>query len=49
MSPLENWHCKVELAQEIKHIEDRVLRRELNDILAKAPTISKKTTTSRTW
>jgi uncharacterized protein (DUF2252 family) len=35
MSPLENWHCKVELAQEVKHIEDRALRRQLYAILAK--------------
>ena len=34
---------------EVKHIDDRALRRELYDILAKAPTTSKKTTTSRTW
>ena len=35
-SPLEIWHSKVELAREIERIEDRVLRRELQGILAKA-------------
>src|SRR5713101_4157516 len=35
MSPLENWHCKVELAQEVKHIDDRALRRQLYAILAR--------------
>ena len=36
LSPLEIWHSKVLLAREIERIEDRVLRRELLGILAKA-------------
>src|SRR5262245_56619179 len=36
LSPLEIWHSKVMLAEEIERIEDRVLRRELESILAKA-------------
>jgi uncharacterized protein (DUF2252 family) len=36
LSPLEIWHTKILLAQEIERIEDRVLRRELQSILAKA-------------
>jgi uncharacterized protein (DUF2252 family) len=35
VSPLEVWHSKIELAQEIKHIEDRALRRQLHSIVAK--------------
>jgi uncharacterized protein (DUF2252 family) len=36
LSPLEIWHSKIELAQEIEHIGDAALRRKLKDILAKA-------------
>jgi uncharacterized protein (DUF2252 family) len=36
LSPLEIWHSKIMLALEIERIEDRVLRRELQSILAKA-------------
>jgi uncharacterized protein (DUF2252 family) len=36
LSPLEIWHSKIMLAREIERIEDRVLRRELQSILAKA-------------
>jgi uncharacterized protein (DUF2252 family) len=35
LSPLEIWHDKIELAQEIQHIEDRALRRRLYAIVAK--------------
>jgi uncharacterized protein (DUF2252 family) len=36
LSPLEIWHSKIMLEREIERIEDRVLRRELQNILAKA-------------
>jgi uncharacterized protein (DUF2252 family) len=36
LSPLEIWHSKIILAREIKRMEDRTLRRELEVILAKA-------------
>jgi uncharacterized protein (DUF2252 family) len=36
LSPLEIWHSKMILAREIERIEDRVLRRELQRILARA-------------
>src|SRR6476619_3691151 len=36
LSPLEIWHSKIMLALEIERIEDRMLRRELQSILAKA-------------
>jgi len=36
LSPLEIWHSKIELAREIKRIDDRALRRELDAILSKA-------------
>jgi uncharacterized protein (DUF2252 family) len=36
LTPLEIWHSKIELAREIKHIEDAALRRKLEAILAKA-------------
>jgi len=36
LSPLENWHSKVDFAREIERIEHRALRRELQGILAKA-------------
>jgi len=35
-SPLEIWHSRIELVQEIKYIEDRRLRRQLHAILTKA-------------
>jgi uncharacterized protein (DUF2252 family) len=35
MTPLEIWHSKIDLAQEIKRIEDRALRRRLYGILSK--------------
>jgi uncharacterized protein (DUF2252 family) len=36
LSPLEIWHNRIELAREIKNIEDRCLRRKLHAILTKA-------------
>jgi uncharacterized protein (DUF2252 family) len=36
LSPLEIWHSRIDLAAEIKRIEDRALRRKLGDIVAKA-------------
>jgi len=36
LSPLEVWHSRIELAREIKHIEDRELRRRLQAIIARA-------------
>jgi uncharacterized protein (DUF2252 family) len=36
LSPLEIWHSKIILAREIERIEDRALRRKLQNILAKA-------------
>ena len=36
LSPLEVWHSRIELAREIKHIEDRTLRRRLQAIIARA-------------
>jgi uncharacterized protein (DUF2252 family) len=36
LSPLEIWHSRIDLAREVKHIEDRRLRRQLHDVLAKA-------------
>jgi uncharacterized protein (DUF2252 family) len=36
LTPLEIWHSKIELAREIKHIDDAALRRRLQAILAKA-------------
>src|SRR5262245_3212552 len=36
LSPLEIWHSKVELATEVKHIEDRSLRQQLHTIIVKA-------------
>jgi uncharacterized protein (DUF2252 family) len=36
LSPLEVWHSRIELAQEIKHIEDRNLKRRLQAIITKA-------------
>lgn len=36
LSPMEIWYSKVELAREVEQIEHRALRRELNDILARA-------------
>ena len=36
LTPLEIWHSKMILAREIERIEDRVLRRELQRILARA-------------
>ena len=36
LSPLEIWHSKMELTQEIKHIEDRELRRRLHAIITRA-------------
>jgi uncharacterized protein (DUF2252 family) len=36
LSPLQTWHSMVDLAQEIDRIDHRELRRELQDILAKA-------------
>jgi len=35
LSPLEVWHSKIDLAQEVEHIEDRALRRQLFAILSK--------------
>ena len=36
LSPLENWHSRIELWNEIKQIDDRALRRQLHAILTKA-------------
>jgi uncharacterized protein (DUF2252 family) len=36
LSPLEIWHSRIDLASEVKHIEDRSLRRQLHDIIARA-------------
>jgi len=36
LSPLQTWHSMVDLAREIDRIDHRVLRRELEGILAKA-------------
>ena len=36
LSPLEIWHSRIELAREIKRIEDRTLRSQLHAIIAKA-------------
>jgi uncharacterized protein (DUF2252 family) len=36
LSPLESWHSRIELWDEMRRIEDRVLRRKLHAILAKA-------------
>jgi hypothetical protein len=36
LSPLEIWHCRIDLAREVEHIEDRRLRRQLHAVLAKA-------------
>jgi uncharacterized protein (DUF2252 family) len=36
LSPLEVWHSRIELAREIKDIEDRELRSRLHAIIAKA-------------
>ena len=35
-SPLEIWHSRIELAREVRQIEDRTLRRQLHAILTKA-------------
>jgi uncharacterized protein (DUF2252 family) len=35
LSPLEIWHSRIELAQEIEHIEDRALRRRLHALVAR--------------
>jgi uncharacterized protein (DUF2252 family) len=36
LTPLEIWHSRIELAQEIAHFDHRPLRRELRNIIAKA-------------
>jgi uncharacterized protein (DUF2252 family) len=36
LSPLEVWHSRIELAHEIKFIEDQALRRQLHAIITKA-------------
>jgi hypothetical protein len=36
LSPMEIWHSRIDLAREVKHIEDRSLRRKLHAILTKA-------------
>src|SRR5271169_1755547 len=36
LSPMEIWHSRIELAREVKHIEDHSLRRKLHAILSKA-------------
>jgi uncharacterized protein (DUF2252 family) len=36
LTPLEIWHSRIELAQEIAHFDHRPLRRELRSIIAKA-------------
>jgi len=36
LSPLEIWHCRIDLEQEIKQIANRDLRRKLTGVIAKA-------------
>jgi len=36
LSPMEIWHSRIDLAREVKYIEDRSLRRKLHAILSKA-------------
>jgi uncharacterized protein (DUF2252 family) len=36
LSPLEIWHSRIDLAREVKHIEDGRLRRQLHAVLTKA-------------
>jgi uncharacterized protein (DUF2252 family) len=36
LSPMEIWHSRIDLAREVKRIEDRSLRRKLHAILTKA-------------
>jgi len=36
LSPLEVWHSRIELAREIKHIENPALKRRLQAVIAKA-------------
>ena len=36
LSPMEIWHSRIELAREVKHIQDCSLRRKLHAILTKA-------------
>ena len=36
LSPLEIWHCRIELAREIKRFQDPALRRRLQAIITKA-------------
>jgi uncharacterized protein (DUF2252 family) len=36
LSPMEIWHSRIDLAREVKYIEDRSLRRKLHAILTKA-------------
>jgi uncharacterized protein (DUF2252 family) len=36
LSPLENWHSRIELWNEIRQIDDRALRQQLHAILTKA-------------
>ena len=36
LSPMEIWHSRIDLAREVKNIEDRSLRRKLHAILSKA-------------
>jgi uncharacterized protein (DUF2252 family) len=36
LSPMEIWHSRIDLAREVKSIEDRSLRRKLHAILTKA-------------
>jgi uncharacterized protein (DUF2252 family) len=35
LSPLEIWHCRVDLKDEIRHIKDRALRQQLFGIVSK--------------
>ena len=36
LSPMEIWHSRIDLAREVKYIEDRSVRRKLHAILTKA-------------
>jgi Uncharacterized protein conserved in bacteria (DUF2252) len=36
LSPLEIWHSKIDLENEVRHVEDRALRRQLHAIITKA-------------
>ena len=51
LSPLEIWHSRIDLEQEIKHIESPELRRSLSTVIRQRAgiAVSKRTTTFRIW